>query len=65
MSTPTTREKIRTIPRVHTRLTRNNTPRMIPHRKTTPKITKEKETEFFPNNKFQRVAKIQRVAKLK
>ena len=54
-STPTTREEIRNTPRVHTRLTRNNTPRMILH--------KEKETEFFPNNKFQRVAKIQRVAK--
>ena len=38
-STPTTKEKIRTTPRVHTRLTRNNTPRMIPHRKTAPKNT--------------------------
>ena len=54
-STPTTREKVRTTPRVHARLTRNNTPVMIPHRKTAPKITKEKETGFFPNNKFQRV----------
>ena len=25
---------------------------MIPHRKTTPKITKEKETEFFPQQQI-------------
>ena len=51
-STPTTREKIRTTARVHTRLTRNNTPRMIPHRKTAPKINKEKETEFPPQQQI-------------
>ena len=36
-STPTTREKVRTTPRVHARLTRNNTPGMIPHRIQHPK----------------------------
>ena len=64
LSTPTTREKIRTTPRVHSRLTRNNTPGMIPHRKTAPKINKEKDKNFPPNHRFQRVAKIQRVAKM-
>ena len=47
-STPTTKEKVRTTPRVHSRLTRNNTPGIIPHRKKTPIINKEKDKEFFP-----------------
>ena len=47
-STPKTKEKFRTTLRVHSRLTRNNTPGMIPHRKATPIINKERDKESFP-----------------
>ena len=39
-------------PRVHARLTRNNTPGMIPHRKTEPKINKGKDKELFPQQQI-------------
>ena len=64
-STHTTREKVRATPGVHSRLTRNNPPGMIPHRETAPIINKEKDKEFSPQPQISEGEKIQRVAKIK
>ena len=37
---------------MHARLTRNNTPGMIPHRKTATKINKDKDKEFSPQQQI-------------
>ena len=47
-SMPTTKANVRTTPRVHSRLTRNNTPGIIPHRKATPTINTDRGREVFP-----------------
>ena len=47
-STPTTKANLRTAPRVHTRVTRNNTPGIIPTQTTTPIMNTEGGKEFFP-----------------
>ena len=63
-STPTTKANLRTTPRVHTRVTRNDKPRIIPTQTTTPIMNTEGGKEFFSHNHpFQRVDKIQRVAR--
>ena len=63
-STPTTKANLRTTPRVHSRVARNNTPGIIPEQTATPILNTEGGREFFShNNPFQRMAKIQRVAR--
>ena len=47
-STPTTRANIHATPRVHARVTRNNTPGIIPKQPSTPITNTEGGKDFFP-----------------